>query len=1070
VQICSNCGEENPPRFRLCGFCGAALALELPPQETRKTVTIVFSDLKGSTSLGEALDAESLREVMTQYFDAMKAELERHGGTIEKYIGDAVMAVFGLPKLHEDDAIRAVRAAAGMQSALAELNEQLQHRWGVQLVNRTGVNTGEVVAGDATTGQRLVTGDAVNVAARLEQAAGACEVLLGESTYRLVRHAVRVEDVEPLELKGKSERVPAFRLLEVADAEAIARRSDSPLVGRTNELDLLRSELDDVEARDVCRLVTIVGEAGLGKSRLTQEFLQEVDGRATVLRGRCLPYGRGITFWPLVEIVREAAGISEEDGPDQAREKVLAAAAGAEDVVERVAAAIGIGERQFSVHELFWGARKFLETMARERPVVLVFEDIHWAEPTLLDLIEHLNASVLDAAMLVLCGARPMLLETRPTWSQAATATLLELHPLSDEESGVVLANLLGDTGLPDVVRARVVAAAEGNPLYAEQMLAMLIEEGQLRSTEGGGWTAADDLAELVVPPTISALLTARLDLLSREERSVIEPASVIGLVFPRDAVGELAPEPVGSAIDAHLGSLEVKRLVRTEAESDDEHLFRFHHILIKDAAYGGLLKRARATFHERFVDWAERVNRDRDRELEFEEIHGYHLEQAFKYLSELGPLDDRGRQLGVRGFERLASAGRRAFARGDMPAAANLLRRATELVEENDPRRLALLPDLSEAMLEIGELAWAEVYVDQAAEAARASGNRVLESHATIGRLLVQRHSGHDEGWSERVLSEADSVIAAFGEVEDHAGLAKAYRLLCYVHVTACRLAAFQQAAEQAGMHAGLAGDRRRETQSLTNHATAAVYGPTPVPDAILRCREILELAAGDRRTTGIVTCLLAEALAQNGEFDEARRLVVEGRAILEDLGRGIIAPSTALQGGPIELLADNPEASERKLREAYEELDRIGERYFAPSIAALLGNALYALERDDEAEAFARIAAERTAEDDVATQAYWRVALARVLARRDSDAGALELALEAVELLRPTDGLVWRADALAALGDVLDWLGHVADAAEARSEALRLYEAKRAIAAAARVRAAISAGTDLPAPAENY
>jgi class 3 adenylate cyclase len=297
VVVCPNCGEENPAKFRLCGFCGTALAPALPPQEVRKTVTIVFSDLKGSTNLGEALDPESLREVMTRYFDAMRTVLELHGGTIEKYIGDAVMAVFGLPKLHEDDALRAVRAAHGMQAALVDLNKELLASYGVELTNRTGVNTGEVVAGDPTTGQRLVTGDAVNTAARLEQAAPANEILIGELTYELVQGFVSVEAVEPLELKGKAERVAAYRLVDVG---AGSGRSDeeSPLVGRDRELAILEQSLADAYVTQRCRLVTVVGEAGVGKSRLIHEFLEEHDADAVTLRGRCLAYGDAITFCP----------------------------------------------------------------------------------------------------------------------------------------------------------------------------------------------------------------------------------------------------------------------------------------------------------------------------------------------------------------------------------------------------------------------------------------------------------------------------------------------------------------------------------------------------------------------------------------------------------------------------------------------------------------------------------------------------------------------------------------------------------------------------------------------------
>src|ERR687887_159498 len=653
MAMCPSCGEETRARSRLCGFCGPPLAPAAPPQEVRKTVTIVFSDLKGSTNLGEALDSESLREIMNRYFAEMRQVLEEHGGRVEKYIGDAVMAVFGLPKLHEDDALRAVRAAHGMKQALERLNDELERIWGVRLQNRTGVNTGEVVAGDPSAGQRLVVGDAVNVAARLEQAAPTMEVLLGELTYRLVRDAVEVEAVEPLELKGKSERVPAFRLVSVGAGEGYARRADSPLVGREAELATLRAAFDEAAATGECRLVSPLADAGVGKSRLVEAFTASLDGEARIGRGRCLPYGKGITFWPLVELVRDAAGIGEDDPPEVARAK-LAELVADDAVVERVSAAVGLSDAQFPVEELFWGARKLVSPPARGRPLVVVFDDVHWAEPTFLDLVEHLTDSIHDAPVLLVCPSRPDLLDRREAWSDGPRARRLPLEPLSEAETERVVENLLGSVEVAPEARARIVEASEGNPLFAEQLLAMLVDGGWL-ARENGAWRATRTLSELDVPPTIHALLAARLDQLEPEGRGVVEPASVVGLVFPKDAVAELAADGIRTGLDGHLATLERKQLVRPHA--DAQVSYRFNHILIRDAAYQGLLKRTRATLHERFVDWADRVNRDRDRAAEFEEILGYHLEQAHRYLSELGPLDDHGRELGRRAAERLASA-----------------------------------------------------------------------------------------------------------------------------------------------------------------------------------------------------------------------------------------------------------------------------------------------------------------------------------------------------------------------------------------------------------------------------
>ena len=1066
-MICSNCGEENPAKFRLCGFCGTPLAATVAAPEVRKTVTVVFSDLQGSTNLGEALDSESLREVLSRYFDEMRAVLEHHGGAVEKYIGDAVMAVFGLPTLHEDDALRAVRAAADMQRALATLNDELERRWGVRLTNRTGVNTGEVVAGDPTTGQRLVTGDTVNVAARLEQAAPPLEVLLGESTYRLVRDAVDVEPVEPLALKGKSEPVPAYRLLSATGIEGVARRHDRGLVGRETELAALVDEFGRAAAESSCRLVTILGEAGLGKSRLTEELAQSVADQALVLRGRCLPYGRGITFWPLVEIVRQAASIGDDDSPEAARKKV-AALAGDEEVTERVAAAVGLSVAQFPVADIFWGTRRLFEHLARTRPLVIVFEDIHWAEETLLELVEHVNGALAGARVLIVCAARPDLDELRPAWRSAGTpvATRIELEPLSELESDRVVANLLGDAGIETAIRRRIVRAAEGNPLFVEQLLSMLIDDGHLRR-EGDAWVSAGDLSDLAIPPTIHALLAARLDLLTREERAIVERAAVIGLVFPQAAVEALVPSELHDGVADGLAALTRRQLIRPDpSQLGAEPSFRFQHILVRDAAYNGILKRARATLHEGFVDWAEEVNRDRDRAMEYEEILGYHLEQAFRNLSELGPLDEHGTGIGVRGAEKLAAAGRRAFGRNDMAAAANLLRRAVQLLPERDSARLRLLPDLAEALTESGELPWAEIFLDEAIAGASEAGDERLRAEATLVKLHVSRYADKLDRWTATMHEEGMRAIGIFEELGDHAGLARAWRLIMNAQGVAYQFGAAAEAAQRAAEEARLAGDIRQETRAASGYAMAALYGPTPVAEAIARCEEVLAQSPGDKRLEGLTLCLLAPLRAMQGDFDEARDLYARGRQILEEIGGTLIAASTTFNASDVETLAGDLAAAEDVLRRDYELLDRLGEKYLRPTVAAYLGQVLSKQGRYDEAERFVDVAADVAAADDVVSQALWRSVRANVLAHGERFDEAVALAREAVGLLRETDGLSGQADALLALAEVLGRAGDRGAAERVVREALALYERKGNAVAASAARAVL---TDAPAPSRS-
>ena len=479
MPLCPACGRENPDDSRFCGSCGGPLVEAPPPRDVRKTVTVVFCDVTGSTALGEQLDPESLRRVMARYFDEMQAVVERHEGIVEKFIGDAVMAVFGVPVLHEDDALRAVRAAAEMREGLEALNKELQHDWGTRIQVRTGVNTGEVVAGDAAGGgQRFATGDAVNVAKRFEEAAPAGEILLGEPTYRLVRDAVEVEPVDALELKGKKERVPAYRLLAVGScAEGRARRLDSPMVGRERERALLRQAYERARDDRACQLFTVLGAAGVGKSRLVAEFLSELGPEATVARGRCLSYGEGITFWPILEMVRELHGeqfqasISAQLGDDK----------DAELIAERIAAAVGVAETAAIGEETLWAIRKLFEAQARERPFVAILDDVQWGQTTFHDLIEHIADWSRDSPILLVCLARPELLDERPGWSGGKfNATSVLLEPLNEEEAGQLVDNFLGQAQLDAVVGQRVTEAAEGNPLFVEEMLAMLIDDGLL--------------------------------------------------------------------------------------------------------------------------------------------------------------------------------------------------------------------------------------------------------------------------------------------------------------------------------------------------------------------------------------------------------------------------------------------------------------------------------------------------------------------------------------------------------------------------------------------------------------
>jgi class 3 adenylate cyclase/tetratricopeptide (TPR) repeat protein len=1042
MQICPNCGEENPDRFRLCGFCGTSLAPEVPVEEVRRTVSIVFSDLKGSTALGERLDSEHLREVLNLYFNEMRGVLERHGGRVEKYIGDAIMAVFGLPRVHEDDALRAVRAAFEMKERLVEVNELLQTNYGVRLENRTGVNTGEVVAGDVSSGQRLVTGDTVNTAARLEQNAPTCEILIGVSTYHLVRDAVSVEPVEPLELKGKSDRVPAYLLRGVSNRDpGYSRRLDLPIVGREAELSKLEHTLERAIEERRCHVVTIFGPAGAGKSRLIREFLDRVSLRATTLTGRCLSYGDGITYWPIGEVVRQAAGIEESDALEQARTKLGAMLPDHPDVTERLGAAIGLIDASFSAEETFWAVRRALEIAADDRPFVVLVDDIHWAEPTLLDLLRFLVGECL-APVVLLCSARRELVEEHPDWADEGERTItLTLDPLEAEESARVMRNLLGVADLDATIVNRVAQAADGNPLYLEQMLSMLIDQGVIRQ-ERGRWVTTAAITELEVPPTIAALLTARLDRLTQSERTVIERGAVIGQVFYRGAIEALVPPLVQPEVEPCLHTLTNKELIGPHDESMvGQETFRFLHALIRDAAYRGILKRTRAELHEAFVNWVETATGDRT--LEYEEIRGYHLEQAYTIRTERGVPDATIEAVGRRAAVYLGSAGRRAMARGDLPAAEGLLRRAAATLPDSDPEAVELLIEAGEALIDLGELPQADEVLGDATERATRGEREMQALGAQMVRLRLH-YETEGEDPNGTLLEDVELAVKRFEHANDHMGLIRACHLLLLMHWTAGRQGLAEQAVLTIIEHARAVGDRTREVRHLSALATCYTYGPTPVAEAAERGKRLLKEVGGDRKADALIRASLARLEAMRGNFDEARTLYRQSRATLEQFGWNLFAALTSLDSGTVEFLARDPVSAEAELRRDFEALDAMGERNYIATTSAYLAFALLLQDRYDEADRFVTFSQETAAADDLLSQFLWRQFRARLLAQKGAFEEAIALAQAAVELTDQTEETEQQGNSRLDLAHVLAKAGRTPEAAIAYRQAIELYERK--------------------------
>jgi class 3 adenylate cyclase/tetratricopeptide (TPR) repeat protein len=1007
MPVCAECGRDNSEGARFCNGCGALLDAN-GGAEVRKIVTVLFCDLVGSTSLGDRSDPEVLRELMGRYHRELRAILERHGGLVEKFIGDAAMAVFGIPQVHEDDALRATRAAVEMREAVGRLGLEV----------RIGVNTGEVVAGQ---GETLVTGDAVNVAARLEQAASPGEVLLGEETHALVREFVRTEPAGPLALKGKPEPVPAHRLLALLPSIPVfGRPIGAPFVGRVQDLATLERALSRAFDERSAQLVTIVGPPGIGKSRLARELIQR--SQAHVVAGGCLSYGEGITYWPLAEIVGQLGDMkvifpADEDGK-------LAAS--------RIAAAVGTAQA-VSSDEIAWGFRKLFEALAREQPLIVVLDDIHWAEPTLLDLIEYVSTFTQDVPLLLLCMARPDLLDHRPAWATPRpNATLVTLEPLAPGETETLIEEL---HQIPDAARVRIVEAAQGNPLFVEQLLAM-----QADSANG----------ELMIPPTIQALLSARIDGLGAEERAVLERASVEGVTFHRGTVQELLPAGARAAAGGHLMALARKGFIRADrAQLPGDDGFRFGHILMRDAAYDLLPKRSRAELHERVAAWlASRLGAEAP-----DEILGFHLERAFRYWAELGQDDQHMRTLGLRAARYLAQAGRRADARADAGATCSLLRRATELLPENDPDLPVLLARLGSATYEAGDAPRALETLGRAKAAAAAAGMRSVELRARMDELAI-RVTADPQQRTDEALAEIEAAIAELQPLNDAESLARAWRAVMQHGFLRGDNALVDRGSRGLLESARRAGIRREAVWAVRGLAAALTYGPAPVTEAIVQAEQGL----AEYPDEGAGEDHLALIYAFAGRYEEAEQAIERSRRRFLELGQSIDHAWTSQDLAAIALLSGRPERAEPALRAAAEVLEKAGEAGGLSAVASFLAEVLYHLGRFDEADEWTTRAEQATVPEDVLGQAWWRAVRARILARRGQAEDALRVSAEATDLLRRTDDLPFIGDALAARAEVLLLLGRPKEARPVLQEALAVYERKGIVASAERARKALA------------
>ena len=971
---CIACGQENPAGFRFCGRCGAELVEAPAPREVRKVVTVVFCDLTGSTRLGESTDPEALRARMRGYYEEMRSILERHGGTVEKFIGDAVMAVFGVPVAHEDDAVRAVRAAWEMRAAVPALG----------LSARIGVNTGEVVAGE---GDTLVTGDAVNVAARLEQAAEPGEVLVGAETRRLVRDAVAVEPVD-VDAKGKTGPVHAFRLLDVdPDAAPIARRLDTRLVGRVSELEQLRGAFDRAVREQRCHLFTLLGAAGVGKSRLVAAFLASVDAR--VLEGRCLDYGEGITYWPVVSILKQL-------GPD------------GESALERVV------EGGTMPNEVPWAVRTALEQAALDRPLVVVFDDVQWGEETFIDLVDHVADLSRGAPILLLCVARPELLDKRPGWGGGKlNASTILLQPLAPEECAELI-RIHG--GVDDDVRARILAAADGNPLFVEEMVALVQEDG-----------------DVGIPSSVQALLQARIDQLALDERTVIERGAIEGQVFHRGAVVELTRP---AEVDPQLAGLVRKELIHPAPSAvAGDHAFRFRHLLIRDAAYDALPKQTRAELHERFADWLDVHAREL---IELDELVGYHLERAAGYAEELAHVRP---DLAERAGERLAAAARRAAARDDLRAALKLLARSVSLMREGSPEWEAATLDRLTMLLTVpgDDLA-------AAVERLERSSDSRLRMHARLARLGISLDAAEDEAVVEgpRAIAEARALFEPLG---DDRGLAAAAQLEATLAWLRSHAADTVAAVERFTLHARRAGMVEFGGRSDVMKLGPMVWGPFTPDDMRLHLSGLRPDAPQRQAIEGMIA-------EREGRYEDALAHVEAVAARYTELGLlGIVVAPMGARAGILRKLG-RLDDSVRAYEEVAELMRSLGQAAFLSTSMIEHGETQYALGNLQRAADLAVEGERMGGPDDVINFSRGRALRAVIAADLGDDEGALELARTARDYAFRTDFPSEHGRAHEALGHVHLRAGRAHQARAAYEDALAVWERHAFTASAEGVR----------------
>jgi class 3 adenylate cyclase len=1005
-------------------------------QRFRRTVTILFADLVGSTALGERLDPEALTALLTTYFEMARTIIEGHGGTVVKYIGDAVMAVFGLPVAHEDDAMRAVRAAFEVQQAIGRLNPELSVSYGVTIAARMGVHTGEI-AGEGPVDENLVFGDTANTAARLEQNAGPGEVLISRATHGLVRDQVVVEQLPAMAVKGKAEPVSTLRLISVPPVRSAHDQVRPPMVGRDAELAELIDRFHLSLADDGFDAVSIVGEAGVGKSRLLAAFTEAVADEATVLSGRCLPYGEGITYWPVLEIIQQAAGIEHDDASVVAIEKLHQLATNDEErrAVEWIGQAIGLTEAAGTSEAIAWASVTLLRRWAQSGPIVLALEDLHWATETLLSLVELVVNTLVGEPVFVVATFRPQLLEAPPVRDGLTGWPSLHLQPLAEPDARRLITSLLGVP--PDApLEAKLMAASGGNPLYLAQMATMLVEEGLVETI--GGQTVATLAAVTPVPASIHALLTARIDGLPKEEATALCRAAVWGKEFDLSDLVDLLPQHLRPDIDRLTDALCSRGFLVRSGSRDTT--MSFEHLLVRDVAYEQLTKETRSELHHaaarRIEAWVGEGG------AQYDAIIGNHLELSYRYQTEIRSSMTVDPATAAAAAKYLLRAGRRALLRQDATAACSLLMRVVGLLRVDDGKRARVEVELGEALLASGRLRDAERQFSQVTSALGASSD--TKSLAELCLTEVNMYlSPPDVDGTLHVQEDAQRAMFLFSELgDDHA----VNRAAWLTFMTAMKLGQIEVARKAIDQLSAVA-DRTVELRSGRLAAAWAMieaWGPTPVPEALAATASILEQVHGDPSAEPLVLSVHAFLLALEGEIVAARQMLSRQRELLENSGqRMLLWASWGQATGRVELSAGEPARAEGPLRESYVALTEVGERGFASTVAGQLAHVLIALGRHGDAIEFVE-ACKVAAQGDVLSEILWRTASARLLGNRGECDEAVALADAAVAIAFETEWPNVQGDALLDQSRILRECGRE-HAVEPAAAALSVYRKKQ-------------------------